>query len=229
MIETYEDFIFRVEELGFMSLSQVIPGLPSLVSETPPGLWHTDDDATDPWDWKDRAADEKLLAYGCILGGTKGFVAPRMYPHFYAAFHLASIEERWNDGLLSPLAWKVWQIFQDRPRVGTREIRRLAGENSGRLDAVLVSLQRSFDLTVSGREYRTGKDGAPFGWPSNAYSRVEEWVPESWWGDDRSPDRREAVSAILEAAAAFGTDLDLDVLSLRWNLIPRHPVPDFRK
>lgn len=32
-------------------------------------------------------AEEKGLAFGCILGGHKGFVSPRMYSIFYAAFH----------------------------------------------------------------------------------------------------------------------------------------------
>ena len=218
LIGTYEDFVERVEELGFMSLSRAIPGLPSLVVETPPELWHTDDDATDPWDWKDRACDEKRLAYGCLLGGVKGFVSPRLYPHFHAAFHTASLVQRWNDGLLPPLAWKVWKLFEDQPRIGTRELRRSTGEKAGRLDAVLVSLQRSFDLTLSGREYRTDREGKPYGWPSNTYSRVEEWVPSDWWGDGRGPSRREASAVLLETAAAFGTELDLGRLASLWDL-----------
>src|SRR5512143_1116811 len=83
LLATYEDFIARVELLGFMALSPILPGLPSLGDETPENLWHTGLD-TDPWRWKDRAAEEKRLAYGCILGGHKGFVTCRMYPVFYA-------------------------------------------------------------------------------------------------------------------------------------------------
>jgi hypothetical protein len=71
MLTTYEDFVARVESLGFMALSPLLPGLPSLGGETPESLWHTGLD-TDPWRWKDRAAEEKCLAYGCILGGHKG-------------------------------------------------------------------------------------------------------------------------------------------------------------
>ena len=218
LLQTYEDFIERAEELGFLSLSRAIPGLPSLVDETPPSLWHQDDDATDPWDWKDRAADEKRLAYGCILGGIKGFVAPRLYLHFHTVFHPSSPEERWGDGLLPPLAWKTWQLFDGRPRIGTRELRRLTGEKGARLDAVLVSMQRCYDLTVCGREYRTGKDGQPFGWASNQYARVEDWVPESWWETASTSGPRESAEAILEAAAAFGPGLDLDDLAKRWGL-----------
>ena len=37
----YQDFLKRVDELGFMALSQTMPGLPSLVEETPENNWHT--------------------------------------------------------------------------------------------------------------------------------------------------------------------------------------------
>ena len=84
-LETYEDFLARVDELGFMALSKSVAGLPCLGAETRPEQWHTGDPQTDPWQWKDRAAEQKQVAYGCILGGQKGFVAARLYPAFYAA------------------------------------------------------------------------------------------------------------------------------------------------
>ena len=99
VLTTYQAFVERVEELGFMALSRVLPGLPSLSSETLDNQWHTGIPETDPWQWKDRAAAEKRLAYGCILGGNKGFIAPRMYAVFYAACHPGiSMIERWEAG-----------------------------------------------------------------------------------------------------------------------------------
>jgi hypothetical protein len=47
MLTTYEDFIARSESLGFMALSHLLPGLPSLGDETIECLWHTGLD-TDP-------------------------------------------------------------------------------------------------------------------------------------------------------------------------------------
>ena len=41
MLTTYEDFVARVESLGFMALSHLLPGLPSLGNETPASFWHT--------------------------------------------------------------------------------------------------------------------------------------------------------------------------------------------
>jgi hypothetical protein len=81
ILKIYEDFINRVNKLGFMAFSPILPGLPSLPEETEPGQWHTGDPETDPWRWKDRAAEEKKLAFGCVLGGHKGFISEKMYPY----------------------------------------------------------------------------------------------------------------------------------------------------
>ena len=62
LLQSYTDFLNRVDELGFTSFSQVMPGLPSLSGETREDLWHTSDPQTDPWSCKDRAAEEKRLA-----------------------------------------------------------------------------------------------------------------------------------------------------------------------
>jgi hypothetical protein len=48
----YEDFIERVNELGFMAFSNTLPGFPSLVEETPGNIWHTGEPDTDPWRWE---------------------------------------------------------------------------------------------------------------------------------------------------------------------------------
>ena len=50
LLTAYEDFLARVESLGFMTLSPLLPGLPSLSDETTESLWHTGLD-TDPWCW----------------------------------------------------------------------------------------------------------------------------------------------------------------------------------
>jgi hypothetical protein len=114
MLTIYEDFVARVEFLGFMALSQLLPGVPSLGDETAESLWHTGLDS-DPWRWKDRVAEEKRLAYGCILGGYKGFVTQRMYPIFYAAFHpTLSMPERWAGGTVSQTTWRLGSFLKKK-------------------------------------------------------------------------------------------------------------------
>ena len=100
-LTSYQDFVDQVNEMGFLPMSGLTPGLPSLGDLTPDGNWHTGDPDTDPWQWKDRAAREKKLAYGCILNGQKGFVSSQLYAAFYTAFHPPEpMPVRWAEGLV---------------------------------------------------------------------------------------------------------------------------------
>jgi len=40
LLTTYDEFTARVEALGFMALSPLVPGLPSLGGETAESQWH---------------------------------------------------------------------------------------------------------------------------------------------------------------------------------------------
>ena len=209
----YEDFLARVDELGFMAFSNILEGLPSLTGETPARIWHTGDPETDPWRWKDRAAEEKRFAFGCILGGNKGFVSARMYPFFHAACHpRESMEERRYDGLVSHTAWELWKLFEDRKVLDTGEIRKQMGvskkKGAGRVDAAIVELQRNFHITVAGSRQKTDKSGMPYGWHANVYNRVEDWTPESWLEECRFINREDAVEEILDIGIANGSGID---------------------
>jgi hypothetical protein len=186
-LATYEDFIARVELLGFMALSPILPGLPSLGGETAPGLWHTGLD-TDPWRWKDRAAEEKRLAYGCILGGHKGFVTRRMYPIFYAAFHpTLSMPERWAGGAVNQTTWQLWQLFEQKGVLNVSQVRQTLGagrgHGAGALDTAIQQLQREYYITVDGNDRKVNARGEYYGWPVNRYRRVLDWAPAGWLED----------------------------------------------
>ncbi len=212
MLNTYTDFVARVEELGFMSLSQVTPGFPSLGDETPEALWHTGLD-TDPWRWKDRAAEEKRLAYGCILGGHKGFVTQRMYPIFHAAFHpTLPMPERWANGTLKQRTWQLWQLFEERSTLTTGQIRQALGVSHKRgasaVDTAIRQLQSEFYLTVAGSERKINAKGEPYGWAVNRYQRVEDWAPAGWLDEAKDWSPEEARALILDDSVAISNDID---------------------
>ena len=213
----YEDFLDRVDELGFMAFSDILDGLPSLTAETPGRIWHTGDRETDPWCWKDRAAEEKRLAFGCILGGNKGFVAKRLYPVFYAACHpRQSMEERRYEGLVSQAAWDVWKLFEKYKELDTGEIRRLAGvtkKKGSRTDSAIRELQQNFYIIVAGSRQKTDRLGQPYGWHINIYSKVEDWALSEWLDSRPAPDRREAIEAILDIGTANGRNISRDKLA----------------
>ncbi|HEX2925118.1 MAG TPA: hypothetical protein VHP38_02490 [Ruminiclostridium sp.] len=212
ILRNYNEFIDRVNELGFMALSNIVDGFPSLASETSKFQWHTGDPETDPWQWKDRAADEKKLAFGCILGGNKGFVASQMYPYFYRCFKpQVSMEQRWQEGQASPEVWKLWQLFNTKTLLDTAEIRHELGVTAktggSRLDRAIIELQRDFFITVAGNRRKLNKLGQPYGWPANTYDRVENWAPAEWIGNCDEIDIDDARQTIINTGLSTGKGL----------------------
>ncbi len=223
ILKSYEDFIKRVDELGFMSLSDILPGLPSLSEETPEENWHTGDPDIDPWRWKDRAAEEKRLAFGCILGGNKGFIAPRMYSIFYKAYHPEEhMEERREEGQVSQTVWQLWQLFEEKTLLNTSEIRQELGvtlkKGGSRADKAISELQQLFYITVAGSRRKTDKYGQPYGWPANVYDRVLNWAPREWMELNTGLSREEARELILENATVIGRNIETGSLKRVFSL-----------
>jgi len=202
MLQNYNDFIDRVNELGFMALSDILPGFPSVVNETKKQSWHTGDPDTDPWQWKDRAAQEKRLAFGCILGGHKGFVSNRMYPYFYAYYQpLEPMDYRWKEGIVTKEVKLLWELFQTKTLLDTSDIRHEMGvgkKGGSKVDKAIVELQKLFYITVAGNRRKVNKFGEPYGWPANVYDKVENWAPASWLEVSRDLDKFEAGEYIIE-------------------------------
>ncbi len=202
MLQNYNQFISRVNELGFMALSNILPGLPSVVEESTKEAWHTGDPDTDPWQWKDRAAEEKHLAFGCILGGHKGFVSKRMYPYFYACFQpVETMEYRWQEGLVNQEVKQLWMLFQTKTLLNTSDIRHEMGvgkKGGSKVDNAIVELQKLYYITVAGNRRKLNKAGEPYGWPANVYDKVENWAPASWLNTSRDLDKLEAGRCIIE-------------------------------
>lgn len=228
----YEDFLNRVDELGFMALSDISPGFPSVKEETQKGIWHTGDWDTDPWQWKDRAAEEKRLAFGCILGGHKGFVSARMYPLFYQAFHPREhMEERRAAGQVSQTVWELWQLFagcmgeqrampassQGKTLLSTADIRQEMGvtqkKGGSKVDNAVKELQQHYYITVAGNRRKTDKFGQPYGWPANVYDMVENWIPEEWMSTNPGLGCEEARERILETGIANNKDISRNDLA----------------
>lgn len=217
-LKKYEDFLNRVDELGFMAFSGILPGFPSLSEETPPHIWHTGDPETDPWRWKDRAAEDRRLAFGCILGGYKGFISARMYPLFFKAFHPCEhMEERRAAGQVNQTVWQLWQLFETKTLMDTGDIRRYAGvtrkKGAGRVDAAITELERTFHITVAGSRQKIDKFGQLYGWRINVYDKVVNWAPEGWLAAVPGMDAEDAREAILDAAVSIGRKLDRNTLA----------------
>ncbi len=217
MLMTYEAFLDRVETLGFMTLSHLLPGFPSLSGETPENLWHTGLD-TDPWRWKDCAAEEKRLAYGCILGGHKGFVSQRMYSTFFAAYHPSlAMLERWEAGNIKQRTWQVWQLFEENGTLNISQIRQSLGvsrkEGASAVDHAIQQLQKEFYITLDGNDRKISAQGEFYGWPVNRYRRVMDWAPAGWLDNAGEWSPAEAREMILNAGLAMSEGVNLQDLA----------------
>ncbi len=207
MLTNYAEFLDRAEQLGYMPFSHFLPGFPSVAAETPPNLWYTGEEETDPWRWKDRTAEEKRLAYGCILGGHKGFVTKRLYPVFLAAFRPAlSLPERYAAGMVDQQLWRLWSLFDEHRILETHRLRRLMGVNkqsSSKVDAYLRRLQQEFAITVAGSTQKVSAKGQLYGWRSNIYRLVEDWAPDGWLQGANEWSAFEAQALILDEGVAM--------------------------
>ncbi|NJD04159.1 MAG: hypothetical protein FIA99_16550 [Ruminiclostridium sp.] len=214
----YKDFIARVDDFGFMVLSNILPGFPSLSEETPKGNWHTGDPDTDPWCWKDKAAEEKRLAFGCIIGGHKGFVSGHMYSLFYTAFHPKEhMEERRTSGQVNQTVWHLWQLFEEKALLNTSDIRQEMGvtlkKGGSKVDRAIQELQQQYYITVAGSRRKTDKYGQPYGWPANVYDNVERWVPLEWMKPASGLNPEEARKKILDRGIAISKNISCNELA----------------
>lgn len=216
MLHTYSEFLAFVDASGLMAFAgKFLEGLPKLDQLTAPSQWHTGDPETDPWQWKDRAATEKRLAFGCVLGGHKGFISLGLYPLFHTACRPAEpMEKRYYDGYVPKTAYDVYKLFQDGSVLDTSDIRRSMNvskkDGASAVDTAITRLQSEFYITVCGNRRKVSFEGVEYGWPANTYCRVEDWA-----GDrliDTETTRGEARQQILAHCAALDSKIDLKKL-----------------
>lgn len=216
-LRNYSDFLERVETLGFLFLTGVLEGFPSVTTETRNDQWHTGDADTDPWQWKDRAAAEKRMAFGCLLGGHKGFVAPWLHGDFMLACQPSGApEERWHEGSLRPSVWAVWQLFEKTPVLGSNDLAAFwkaeGQKGTTGLDSAVRDLQREFHITVAGNRRKVNRQGEPYGWPHLLYERLDSWRPVEW-PLPADQDVQAARVRILEAGIKAAPDISAQALA----------------
>lgn len=209
-LNTYHDFINRVNELGFMSFNTIIKGFPAVTTET--DQLFSNNPETDPWFWKDRCCAEKKLAFGDFFLGKKGFISPEFYSIFYLVYHPEeTIEEQWENGTIDSMTWDLWKLLENKQTaLSTSEIRKELGVSAKKggssLNNAILNLQLSFDITLVGGKQRIDKSGKPFGDPANLYDKVTSHIPKEWLIKPQGLDKETAKQIILERARAISTE-----------------------
>lgn len=206
LLLTYGDFISYVNRKGVLAFSGGFP-LPALDALTLEKNWHTGEEDTDPWRWKDRAAREHALAFGCILNGFKGFLSEAAYPLFYDAFREEeTLEERYYAGHVAKAEMDVYRLFESGAQLSTADVRSALHvtkkQGASAVDTALKSLQRQFLISVCGNKRKLSFEGLEYGWPANAYCLAELWAGD--WLKGKRLKREEARGRILNHCEVQG-------------------------
>lgn len=182
-LRTPEELEARVEELGFLPLFEnEVKGF-SVEEHTDPADWWTDDEARDPWSWREQLARRGRVAYGKFFGGRAGFISLDWFPRFANARRDGyDFDALWEEGKAKAKMKRIMDLFPDREELFSNEVRRLAGfgsEGEHGFEGTVTALQMMTYLVIRDFRSRLNKAGQPYGWHIAVLC-----TPEARWGYD---------------------------------------------
>ncbi len=205
-IRCFDDFCAELRESGF-SLAGKDKGIFSLLtydwSDQPENAvirWHTGDKDTDPWEWRMRVLyDCDDIAYAKLFFGTGGYITKEWYPYFWAVRrHGVSFEEAYENGTISAIAKRIYDIIEKNGSIAMHELKQLAGitkEEASKYDRALVELQSKMFITLCGQTRKKNSIGMGYGWNSTMFTTVESfWESRGCEIEDIDP--HEALDAL---------------------------------
>ncbi len=185
-INSPDDIIQKVDELGFLPFfANKIPGF-SIEEHTPPTLWYCNEDKGSwewaVWKWKGPIITQQQLPYGKFLNNKALFVSHEWFPHL--------VNAKRNTAPLSYDEQNVLTAITSNESLLTTEIREYCGFahkqpslsndllpnqqfKSPSLDSILTRLQMACQIIISNFEYKIDKHGKPYGWGVARYSTPE--------------------------------------------------------
>ncbi len=204
-ITTYEEFCELVERIRILPFSGFIPEHPSLAEAASDCGWHTGLD-TDPWTWRVRIAADGVAAYGKFFGDKASFIHSDRFPIVRDALSSGrTAEERYQDGMLSHTAWRLYKLLLSEGNTDSRQLRKLAGldakEDKKEYEKSLVELQNFGDVVITGARESDNASG----WSSMCYELADTWLARKAGGAANAGDGIEA-SQLQEELAALCSD-----------------------
>ena len=210
-IKSYSDFITALLSAGFSTgggsaegVFSIIPWnwLESAPYETPV-RWHTGDNETDPWQWRERVLDERNdIAYGKLFNRKSGYITREWYPYFFAVRRGArTFDEDYEDGLLSQYAKRIYSAIENNGALPVHVIKQLAGfarEEKSRFDSAIIELQMKMYLTVCGRQQKLSTMGLEYGWASTVYCKTEKFFDAELYDEAAGLTPEYAIERITE-------------------------------
>lgn len=211
-----EELIRAVDELGFLPLfHNGIPGF-SVEERTAVRWWWDEDEAQDPWVWREVLARSGRVAYGKFFGHKAGFISLNWLPYFANARRNGyDFDSRWDEGLATRREKKIMDALGE-DELFSFQLRQKAGFGKGgekNFEGTVSQLQMQTYLVVRDFRARVNKLGQPYGWRIAVYA-----TPEHLWGYDRvtaaygeEPERsRECIARQLEAVCPQATPRQIE-------------------
>jgi hypothetical protein len=179
-VNTYEEAISVIQEIGFLPLAQLIPDYPSLDSITSKEHWYSGSEL-DPWLWRAIFPGDGVAAYGKFVKKKSVLISSELLPSIRAILGSPlSVKERYQDGLMSREAVELYAHISENEGIDTRVLRVQAGMKDKDLkkpfDTALLELQGSMDIVVSGTKAKTNEAGEKNGWSSTSFETMEYWA-----------------------------------------------------
>jgi hypothetical protein len=179
-IQTYEEAVEVIKEIGILPLATLVPKYPSLDRMTAKENWHTGLE-NDPWLWRAMFPVDGVAAYGKFLKKKSVLVSREWLPIVRAIIGSSdSLEKRYSDGLVSRDALELYKLIREEEGIDTRVLRVKAGmkdkEKKKAFDQALLELQGSMDIVVSGTQEKTNELGEKNGWSSTSFETMENWA-----------------------------------------------------
>ena len=182
-VQTWEELIGLVNELGFLPLfKNEVDGF-SAEENTSDLYWWTGDEAQDPWEWRCLIARSGQVAYGKFFGKKAGFISREWFPHF-ANWRRDGydFDSRWDEELAPMRQKRIMDQFLTKNEWFSCELKQRAGFGKGgekNFEGTVTDLQMGGYLLIRDFRRRINRKGAPYGWPISVYT-----TPEALWGYD---------------------------------------------
>jgi hypothetical protein len=179
-ISSYVEAVQLINEVGILPLAPLIPNHPSLYRNTLDEHWLTGTEA-DPWLWRTRLPSDGAAAYGKFIKKKPVLISRELFPLVKVILGSSlSIDDRYQQGLISKDALVVYQQVSEEEGIETRSLRlkaRMHGKEMKKtFEQSLLDLQETMDIVISGAKESRIIIDENSAWKSTSFETTDHWM-----------------------------------------------------
>lgn len=201
-IHHFADFLENLYEAGMCMSGENSEGIFTLCDYFSKEIaWHTQEQETDPWEWRMRVLNEKEdIAYGKLFFKKGGFITKDWYPYFYRVRRgNRELLEEYEEGNISLYAKRIYELLLEHKELPLHLIKQLGGfskEDKSKFDNAVTELQMNFYITMCGRTRKRSGKGEAYGWSATVFCLTEDFFGEEVWKKAEGLSFEEAYAAL---------------------------------